>query len=155
MNAKSPLPVPPPLTRRWAFTPGLRMAVMILALGGFFAGRASAREIDYTGHYELADAKAGRSFSLAVKVTHSRADISFAAAMADGSGAAPDGSGRGRVRDGILSFDFEDSFGNEGTCTLQPVANGYRLSMTIVKVVDISPFHFYGTVVLKKVSDRP
>jgi hypothetical protein len=138
-------------------TPGLRTALALLAaaLFGALSGHAASTETNYNGRYELADAKAARTFSLVVKQTGSRADISFSAAMADGSGAAPDGTGKGRVENGVLSFDFKDSFDNEGTCTLESGQDGYHLSMTVTKVVDPGPFHFYGNVLLKKTSNKP
>jgi len=125
------------------------------ALFGTLFAHASSTMTNYNGHYELADAKAGRTFSLEVKQTGSRADVSFSAAMADGSGAAPDGAGKGRVENGVLSFAFKDSFNNEGVCTLESRNDGYHLSMTVTKVVDPGPFHFYGNVLLKKTSDKP
>jgi hypothetical protein len=135
-------------------TLGLRMAVIVAALAATFSGLASSTKTTYNGHYELADAKAARMFSLDVKQTGSRADVAFSAAMADGSGAAPDGEGKGRVEDGVLSFDFKDSFNNEGTCTLESRNDGYHLSMTVTKVVDPGPLHFYGNILLKKTSDK-
>jgi hypothetical protein len=136
-------------------TPGWRVALVIAALLGTFFTHASATEPSYAGHYELARAKTGRVFSLDIKQKGSRADVSFSAAMADGSGAAPEGSGKGEVEDGILSFDFKDSFENEGTCTLEVKKDGYHLSMTVIKVVETGPLHFYGNVLLKKVSSHP
>jgi len=136
-------------------TLGLRMAVIAAALFGTLSGHASSTETNYNGHYELVDAKAARTFTLDVRQTGSRADVSFSAAMADGSGAAPDGTGKGRVEDGVLSFAFKDSFNNEGTCTLESRNDGYHLSMTVTKVLDPGPLHFYGTVLLKKTSDKP
>ncbi len=136
-------------------TLALRMAVIVTALSGTLAAHASSTKINYYGHYELAASKAARTFSLDVKRTGSRADVSFSAAMADGSGAAPDGEGKGRVEDGVLSFAFKDSFNNEGTCTLESKPDGYHLSITVTKVADPSPFHFYGNVLLKKTSDKP
>jgi len=133
----------------------VRLAVVVAALFGTLFGHASSTETSYNGHYELADAKANRTFSLEVKQTGSRTDVSFSAAMADGSGAAPDGSGKGRVEDGVLSFKFKDSFNNEGTCTLELGKHGYQLSMTVTKVADPRPFHFYGNVLLKKTSNKP
>ena len=131
------------------------VVVVVAALFGTLFGHAASTETNYNGHYELADAKAGRTFSLEVKQTGSRADVSFSAAMADGSGAAPDGAGKGRVEDGLLSFAFKDSFNNEGTCTLVSKKGGYHLSMTVTKVVESRPFHFYGNVLLKKTSNKP
>lgn len=124
-------------------------------LGGTLLAHASDAKNSFAGEYVLADAKSDRSFQLDVKQVNSRADISFSAAMNDGSGAAPDGEGQGRVEDGVLSFKFKDSFDNEGTCTLKPANGGYRLSMTIVKIADVSPMHFYGDVSLRKVSSKP
>jgi len=132
----------------------LRMALIAAVLFGGLLAHASAAAPVYTGHYELADAKADRSFTLDVKQDKNRADISFSASMADGSGAAPDGTGKGRVEDGVLSFSFEDSFNNKGTCTLQLKNGLYFLNMTVVKIADISPLHFYGTVSLKKTSSK-
>jgi hypothetical protein len=132
------------------------MVMIVAALfGTLSSGHASPTKTNYNGHYELADAKAGRTFSLEVRQTGSRADVSFSAAMTDGSGAAPDGAGKGRVEDGVLSFAFKDSFNNEGACTLESRNDGYHLSMTVIKVVDPGPFHFYGNVLLKKTSDKP
>jgi len=134
---------------------GWRMALVVAALFAAVPGHASAAQTNYNGHYEMADGKAGRTFSLDVKLKDSKADISFSAAMDDGSGAAPDATGKGHVEDGVLSFSFKDSFNNKGTCTLQFFKDGYHLSITVLKVVDPSPFHFYGNVLLKKTSNTP
>jgi hypothetical protein len=132
------------------------LIIFALALvGGTILAHASDTKNDFTGEYVLAGAKADRSFQLDVKLDHSRADISFSAAMNDGSGAAPDGEGHGSVEDGVLSFKFKDSFDNEGTCTLKPDNGVYRLSMTVLKIADVSPIHFYGDVPLRKVSSHP
>ena len=117
--------------------------------------QAATPVVDYNGHYEMVDVKADRTFSLDVKQTKRAADVKFSASMTDGSGPAPDGNGKGRIEDGVLSFKFKDSFNNEGTCTLQPGKGGYELSMTVTKAVEPRPFHFYGSVLLKKVSGHP
>ncbi len=130
------------------------VALFLLAFGGSLSAHADAVKTDYSGHYELANAKARRIFSLDVRQTKTRAVVAFAASMMDGSGAAPDGEGQGRIEDGVLSFAFTDSFKNEGTCTLATGKGGYCLSMTVLKVVNTSPFHFYGTVLLKKTTDK-
>jgi hypothetical protein len=136
-------------------TIGFRTILFAVAFFACILGRAAATEADYTGRYELVDAKAGRAFSLEVRQTHARADVSFSAAMDDGSGSAPEGQGKGRIKDGVLSFAFKDSFKNEGTCTLASGKGGYHLDMTVLKVVDPSPFHFYGNVLLKKTVSGP
>ncbi len=113
--------------------------------------RAATNAPNFAGDYELVDTKAGRTFSLEVKMTDSRhAEISFSAAMDDGSGSAPDGDGKGKIEDGLLSCKFTDSFKNEGTCTLALAKKGYEFDMVVLKVVDSRPFHFYGNLLLKK-----
>ncbi len=130
------------------------LALLLLAFAGSLSAHAESVKTDYSGHYELADAKARRTFSLDVRQTKARAVVAFAASMMDGSGAAPDGEGKGRIEDGVLSFSFTDSFKNQGTCTLASAKGGYSLSMTVIKVANPSPFHFYGTVLLKKTTDK-
>jgi hypothetical protein len=133
--------------------------IMALVLLAPFGRASTTPDVNYNGHYEMVDLKAARVFSLKVKQTKHDADVTFSAAMADGSGPAPDGAGKGRIEKGVLSFKFKDSFNNEGTCTLQPSLGAtpglYQLSITVTKAVDPSPFHFYGSVLLKKAPDRP
>jgi len=127
------------------------LAIAVLLIFSAALGHAATTDINYAGHYELADTKAGRSFSLDVKPGKPhRLDVSFSAAMEDGSGSAPDGEGEGRIEDGVLSIKWTDSFNNEGTCTLTSAKHGYQLNMIVIKVVDSRPFHFYGNMVLKK-----
>jgi hypothetical protein len=139
----------------FAFASWARTIFVVIALLGSLSARAAADEKNYTGHYELLAAKANRSFSLDVKQDGSRATISFNAAMADGSGAAPDATGKGHVEDGVLNFKFTDSFKNEGTAVLTRKQNVYQLSLTVTKVDDPSPLHFYGAMVLKQTSPKP
>jgi hypothetical protein len=111
---------------------------------------------DFTGHYELADAKADRSFSLDVQQTGSQAEISFSAAMADGSGAAPDGDGKGQINPaGGLTFTFKDSFENEGSGTLEITKTGFLLKLNATKVAEPRPLRFYGDVLLTRTSKKP
>ena len=147
-----------PRTPRPAITIwSLRGVAIIAAIFAALSSPAMAEETNFSGHYELADAKAkaDRMFSLDVTQKGDRAEVSFSAAMADGSGAAPDGTGKGQVEDGVLSFKFKDSFNNEGTCTLESRHDGFHLCITVVKVVDPGPFHFYGNIPLKKTSNKP
>jgi hypothetical protein len=139
------------MTRMAAFC--VAMVALAVLLFAMVLAHAAKGETNYGGRYELVDGKAGRTFSLVVNQKKSRAEVSFSAAMADGSGAAPDGTGKGQIEDGVLSFAFKDSFDNEGTCTLSlGKSGGYNLSITVIKVVNPSPFHFYGNILLKRAS---
>ena len=52
----------------------------------------------------------------------------------------------------MLSCKFKDSFNNEGTCTLQPQGGRYHLNIVVTKIAQPQPLHFYGDVVLRRVS---
>jgi hypothetical protein len=127
--------------------------LLFCALFGLIGARADA---DYTGHYELADTKADYSFSLDATQTGSGVHLTFSAAMADGSGAAPDGDGQGKVdANGALKFTFKDSFDNAGSGTLVLAKDGYRLKLDPTTVVDPRALRLYGDAVLKKTADKP
>ncbi len=117
---------------------------------------APAPKTNFTGSYELLGKRTDRVFSMAVQLNGRRAKINFSASMADGTGAAPDAEGTGKIQDGVLNFKFKDSFDNEGTCKLQflPSSESYQLDMVVTKVVEPSPLHFYGTLQLKKTLEQ-
>ncbi len=140
------------LNRTGRFSGG--MLAVFLAL---FAGTgARADATNYTGHYELADAKTDYSFSLDVTQTGASAQLSFSAAMADGSGAAPDGDGKGAVdTDGTLKFTFKDSFDNAGSGTLVAGKDGYHLTLNPTTVADPRALHLYADALLKKTAVKP
>jgi hypothetical protein len=136
-----------------------RIAILAAVIAALFATplvHADSKVINYNGHYELAAAKSDRSFSLDVKqkARDDDATISFSAAMADGTGAAPDATGKGEVEDGILTFKFKDSYNNEGTGIFNFKNKAYHLTLTVTKVVDPAPFHFYGSMLLKQTKEK-
>jgi hypothetical protein len=140
------------MTAAQSHSKAFRWAALALALLGLSSGRALASERNFSGHYELATAKSDRSFSFDVKqkAKDDDATISFSAAMADGAGAAPEATGKGEVDKDILSFKFKDSYDNEGTGSLVFKNHAYRLTLTVTKVVDFAPLHFYGGMLLQQ-----
>lgn len=116
---------------------------------------ASTGPVNYAGHYELVDNHPDRVFTLDLSQSGSRVKIAFFAAVLNDPGAKPEGKGLGRVNSrGILNFTFKDSFANEGTGTLEPAGDGYRIEMRITKFVDPAPLHFYGDLTVRKTSDK-
>ena len=109
---------------------------------------------DFSGRYERAgDAKS--VFILYVRQAGANADVEFSASKADGTGAAPDGTGTGSLNDkGELAFTFEDSSGNKGTGTLKKTGGSFQLSMKAEPVVEARAAKFYGVIALKKTPDR-
>ena len=112
---------------------------------------ADKSAIDFSGHYELAKSSKA-AFALEVEQKGKTATISFSAAHQDGSGAAPDGDGKGRLNPrGELEFKFSDSFENTGSATLRRDGKSFRLSMEMTKVVEPRAVVFYGDLLLKRV----
>jgi hypothetical protein len=133
--------------------PNLLLSASLLLLGT--AGSVAA-PVDYTGHYELADAKADSVFAIDITQTGTTAEVSFSAAMVDGSGAAPDGEGHGAINAaGVLTFTFKDSFDDAGTGTLAAGPHGYILKLDPTTVAEPRTLRFYGTVLLNKTADKP
>lgn len=109
---------------------------------------------DFSGRYERAgDSKS--VFILYVRQAGANADVEFSASKADGSGAAPDGTGTGRLNDkGELEFTFEDSFGNKGTGTLKKTGGSLQLNLKATTVNEARAVKLYGVIALKKTPAR-
>jgi hypothetical protein len=116
---------------------------------------ADAPVNDFTGHYELVKSLK-TAFSLDVQQKGKSATISFSAGHVDGSGAAPDGDGKGALTDqGELKFNWTDSFENAGTATLKRNGKTFQLSMKSTKVVEPRALVLYDDHALKRTSPRP
>lgn len=108
-----------------------------------------------TGHYELAK-KSNSPLSFDVQQKGKSATISFSAAHADGSGAAPDGDGEGALNaKGELEFKWTDTFDNAGTGTFRRDGKLYHLSLKPTKVSEPRAVVFYGEITLKRTSTKP
>ena len=118
------------------------------------AEKAPAGPADLTGRYERAgDEKS--IFILHIRQNGDRADMDFSASKADGTGAAPEGKGKGALNDkGELEFTFDDSFGNKGTAVFRKAGAAYQLIMKADTVADPRAAKFYGTLALKRTADR-
>ena len=79
----------------------------------------------------------------------------FSASKADGTGAAPDGTGSGNLNEkNELAFTFEDSLGNKGTAVLAKLKAGFQLTMKAETMADPRAAKFYGVIALKRTVDR-
>ena len=109
---------------------------------------------DFTGHYErTGDPK--NIFILIVRHTGGSAEMEFSAGRADGSGAAPDGSGKGKLNEtGELEFTFDDSFGNKGTAVFKKAGADFQLTIKAETVADSRVVKLYGVIALKRTADR-
>ena len=109
---------------------------------------------DFTGHYErTGDAK--NVFILIIRHAGATAEMEFSAGRADGTGAAPDGSGKGNLNDkNELEFTFDDSFGNKGTAVFKKAGAAFQLTIKPETVTDPRAAKLYGTMTLKRTADR-
>ena len=128
--------------------------ILILSLA-FIAHGADAPANDFTGHYELVKTLK-TAFSLDVQQKGKTAMVSFVAGHVNGSGATPDGGGKGTLTDkGELKFEWTDSFENSGTAVLRRDGKTYHLSMKSTKVEDSRALVHYGDLALKRTSTKP
>lgn len=106
------------------------------------------------GDYEFYSGTDPRDVYLSVSVVRDggKYSLGLMAAHPDAHGAAPDGGGAGRIgADGVLRFEFEDSFSNRGSGTFRRARGGYGLSIHIDEVHESRCLPFYGTHVLRRV----
>lgn len=130
----------------------LFITLMMLACA---ARAADVTANDFTGHYEIVKSLK-IAFSLDVQQKGKTASVSFSAGHVDGSGAAPDGDGKGELNDkGELKFEWTDSFENAGTAILRRDGKSFQLSMKATKVAEPRALTLYGDVALKRVSTKP
>jgi len=130
------------------------LAVLFLAFAGM-ARAADPAPSDFTGHYELAK-RTKSPFALDVQQKGKAATTSFSAGNVDGSGAAPDGAGEGKLNaKGELEFTWTDTFDNAGSAVLRRDGKQYHLSMKVDKAAEARALRFYGEIALKRVSTKP
>ncbi len=112
------------------FTPFLAIA----AAGESFAGEWADK--NYHGN---------SVFQFSVEQNGDAVSIYFNANRKDGSGAAPEGDGKGHATGkGGLEFTWSDSFGNAGKGTIRKVGADVIVSLKTTRVADSRCLMFYG-----------
>ena len=109
------------------------------------------------GSYEFSSGKESGDVFISVTVSRNADDygLSFDAIHPDAHGAAPEGSGTGRMgSDGVFRFTYEDAFSNRGSGTFQRGPCGYQLSIRISDVGDSRCMIFYGDFTLGRVKPK-
>jgi hypothetical protein len=107
---------------------------------------ASAAE-NFAGEYADKNYLHGKSvFQLSVEQGGNDVGLFFSAANNDGSGAGPEGQGRGKVTSkGTVEFKWSDSFKNSGTGTITKSGTDVIISLTPTHVADSRCLSFYST----------
>jgi hypothetical protein len=83
--------------------------------------------------------------------------IGFQGAHPRGAGAAPEGGGTGHIdSDGVLRFEYEDSFFNKGKGTFRRTKQGYKLFIHIDDLAEPRCAMYYGgEFILQRISSKP
>ena len=95
-------------------------------------------------------------FQMSLEQSGGIVSVWFSAGKNDGSGAAPEAQGTGKVSGkGVLEFKFEDSFNNAGTGTITRSGDGVTVSLKTTRVAEPRCLDFYQqTMHLKRVGKK-
>jgi hypothetical protein len=120
----------------------LIVALIALALSAVITKAVEPE--NFAGEYKISLSGQG-VFELSLEQQGDAIQLSFNAAYSDGHGAAPDGSGTGKITPkGTVEFTFEDSFSNTGTGTISRAGKDIIVSMKMTNVAEQRCLPFYG-----------
>jgi hypothetical protein len=120
----------------------LIVALIALALSAVIT--KAVEPSNFAGEYKTSLSGQG-VFELSLEQQGDAIQLSFNAAYSDGHGAAPDGSGTGKITSkGTVEFTFEDSFSNTGTGTISRAGKDIIVSMKMTNVAEPRCLPFYG-----------
>ena len=100
---------------------------------------------DFAGEFADKSFLKGTSvFQLSLERSGNDVSVFFSATHTDGSGAAPEADGKGKVNGDKVQFTWSDSFNNAGTGTIKKAGNDVIISIKTTKVADSRCLEFYG-----------
>jgi hypothetical protein len=119
----------------------LTSVVLLLALASIAADTPT-----FAGEYADKKLLNGKAvFQMSIEGSGNNTRVCFSAVNNDGSGAAPEAEGTGKVTGkGTLEFKFEDNFKNSGTGTIQRSGEDIIVSLKTTRVADARCLQFYG-----------
>ncbi len=137
----------------------MRLVLASLALVAILAVSGSGADAPLFGKFACESGTERNDVAIYITVSaepDGKLSLVLTAEHPDGHGAAPDGSGEGRVdAHGTLRFTYEDSFSNKGDGTFRRAKGGYLLSIHIQDVQDSRCLPFYGEHLLQRRSHLP
>jgi FlaG/FlaF family flagellin (archaellin) len=116
--------------------------ILVIAISPALA----AAPAGFTGEWADKNYLKGKGvFQLSLEQKGSDVSVFLSAGRSDGSGAAPDADGKGKVTaKGTVEFTWEDSFKNSGTGTIKRAGNDVVVSLKPTHVIDSRCLEFYG-----------
>ena len=134
----------------------MRFALLLTLgfVGVALAPAAESKAGTFGGKYEAA-ARGKSFFSFEVAPKGDGFSVSFSAGNEDGSGAAPDGDGTGKLnKRGELAFTFEDSFANKGRGVLRRDGKQFVVTLDLTATKDSRAAVHYGERRLTRIAAR-
>lgn len=105
---------------------------------------AAASAQNFAGAYADKNYHGSSVFQLSLEQNGSDVSVFFTAVHSDGSGAAPEADGTGKVKGGAVQFTWSDNFNNSGIGTIKKSGNDVIISIKTKKVSDSRCLQFYG-----------
>jgi len=118
-----------------------------------FLGIAAGEE-HFAGEWADKHYRGNSVFQLSVEQSGNVVSIFFSANHSDGSGAAPEGHGKGKVTAGLAQFTWTDSFGNAGTGAIKKSGADVIVSIKATSVADSRCLMFYGDNIRLKAAGK-
>ena len=127
--------------------------VLIVAIA-FVLTTAAANAQDFAGEYADKNYHGGSVFQLSLEQSGSDVSVFFSAVHSDGSGAAPEADGKGKVTGGAVQFTWSDNFNNSGSGTIKKSGKDVIVSIKATKVADPRCLQFYGDNIRLKPAEK-
>jgi hypothetical protein len=130
------------------------LAALVLGLAPFTL--LAADPASFAGEYADKNYLSGKGvFQMSLEQTGSNVSVFFSAAHSDGSGAAPEADGKGKVTGkGIVEFNWEDSFSNSGTGTIRKAGTDVLVAIKATHVKDSRCLQYYGNSIRLKTAGK-
>jgi hypothetical protein len=130
-------------------------AALILSMAFVSATLHGAGTENFAGEWADKNYHGNSVFQLSVEQTGSNVSIVFSANHTDGSGAAPEADGKGKLTGkGTVEFTWSDSFSNAGKGTIRKAGPDVIASIKATRVADSRCLIFYGDNIRLKPAGR-
>jgi hypothetical protein len=122
-----------------------RLFLPATMIAGVVSALLSAEPPNFAGEYADKKLLNGQGvFQMSLEQNGNNVSVFFTAAHNDGSGAAPEADGTGKVTSqGTVKFKFEDNFKNLGTGTIKRAGDDVIVSIKTSRVADARCLEFY------------
>lgn len=128
----------------------IAFALLAAVIGFAYSPTAVPKETksipNLSGDYSRVPNEWDTSFHLSVRQRGSQVELDFMGTLRGGKGRPIEGSGTGSVSAaGVLTFSFQDPFGNSGSGTFKKSGKQFLLSIEPSEIKEPGLMPFYGT----------